>query len=113
MLRLGLIIIVIDINCIFEGRVEIADNVKIGANCMIGGQVGIVGHITIADGVKIAAQSGVGSNVIQEGAILQGSPAIAVGDYKRSYVLFKNLPTLRNQIQEISRKLDRLFETQG
>lgn len=100
-------------NTVIAAQTGVAGSTKIGANCMIGGQVGIVGHITIADGVKIAAQSGVGSSIIQEGAIVQGSPAIAVGDYKRSYVLFKNLPTLRNQIQEISRKLDRLFETQG
>ena len=53
---------------------------------MIGGQVGIVGHLTIADEVKIAAQSGISSSIKVKGAIIQGSPAFNISDYKRSYV---------------------------
>jgi UDP-3-O-[3-hydroxymyristoyl] glucosamine N-acyltransferase len=75
----------------------IAGSSRIGKYCMIGGQVGIAGHLTIGDRVKVAAQSGIGSN-IPDDAIVQGSPAFAIGDYKRSYVLFRNLPDLKKQI---------------
>ena len=70
---------------------------------MIGGQVGIVGHITIADEVKIAAQSGIGQSIKTEGTIMQGSPAFPIMDYKKSYVLFKNLPHLKKQIDNLSK----------
>ncbi len=58
---------------------------------MVGGQVGIVGHLKLADGVKIAAQSGVGRDISKENEIVQGSPAFSIGDYQRSYVLFRGL----------------------
>jgi UDP-3-O-[3-hydroxymyristoyl] glucosamine N-acyltransferase len=88
-------------NTVIAAQTGVAGSTKIGANCMIGGQVGIVGHLTIANGVKIAAQSGIGSSVKDENVILQGSPAFAIGDYKRSYVNFRNLPTLAAKISDI------------
>lgn len=83
----------------------IAGSTKIGKNCLIGGQVGIVGHITIGDRVKIQAQSGIGRNV-KDDEVLQGSPALNYGDYNKSYVHFKNLPKLVNQISNLDKKLN-------
>jgi len=83
----------------------IAGSTKIGKHCLIGGQVGIVGHITIGDRVKIQAQSGIGRNV-KDNEVLQGSPALNYGDYNKSYVHFKNLPKLVNQITNIEKKVD-------
>jgi len=91
-------------NTVIAAQTGIAGSAKIGKNCMIGGQVGIVGHIQIADEVKIAAQSGIGSSIEQKGAIVQGSPAFPIGDYKRSYVLFRNLPNLKNRIDSLTEK---------
>jgi UDP-3-O-[3-hydroxymyristoyl] glucosamine N-acyltransferase len=71
---------------------------------MIGGQVGIVGHITIADGTKIAAQSGVGSDIKEPNTIIQGSPAFAIMDYKKSYVGFRKLPDLIRRIEDLEKK---------
>ena len=79
---------------VIASQTGIAGSTKIGRYCMIGGQVGIIGHLIIADQVKIAAQSGIGHNITEVGATVQGSPAFAIGDYKRSYVLFRNLPQL-------------------
>tara|TARA_B100001287_G_scaffold42180_1_gene31314 strand:- start:81536 stop:82579 length:1044 start_codon:yes stop_codon:yes gene_type:complete len=92
-------------NTVIAAQTGIAGSTKIGDNVMIGGQVGIVGHIQIAKGTKIAAQSGVGNSITEENQIIQGSPAFEIGDYKRSYILFKNLPNLRKQILEINSKL--------
>jgi UDP-3-O-[3-hydroxymyristoyl] glucosamine N-acyltransferase len=83
----------------------VAGSTKIGKYCLIGGQVGIVGHITIGDRVKIQAQSGIGRNV-KDDEVLQGSPALNYGDYNKSYVYFKNLPKLVNQIADIEKKID-------
>lgn len=88
-------------NTVVAAQTGIAGSTKIGRDCMIGGQVGIVGHITIADGVKIAAQSGIGASITRSGEILQGSPAFNIGDYKRTYVHFRNLPALEKRLRTL------------
>ena len=92
-------------NTVIAAQTGIAGSTKIGKNCMIGGQVGIVGHLTIANGVKIAAQSGIGSSIKEENSIWQGSPAFSIGDYKRSYVGFKNLPSLKQKIDLLEKEI--------
>jgi UDP-3-O-[3-hydroxymyristoyl] glucosamine N-acyltransferase len=92
-------------NTVMAGGVFIAGSTKIGKNVMIGGQAGVIGHLKVADGVKIAGQSGVGNNIDKEGEIVQGSPAFAIGDYKRSYVLFRSLQKLNDRIRTLELKL--------
>ncbi len=94
-------------NTVIAAQTGVAGSTKIGKNCMIGGQVGIIGHITIGDKVMIAAQSGIGSN-LKDGEIVQGSPAFGVGEYKRSYVVFRKLPELNAKIAELEKKLKEL-----
>jgi UDP-3-O-[3-hydroxymyristoyl] glucosamine N-acyltransferase len=93
---------------VIAAQTGIAGSTKIGKECMIGGQVGIVGHITIADRVKIAAQSGIGSSIMTEGEIVQGSPAFNIGDYKRTYVVFRKLPQLEKRIIELEQLIAEL-----
>lgn len=93
-------------NTVIAAQTGIAGSTKLGENIMIGGQVGIVGHINIANNVKIAAQSGIAQNIVKEGDIVQGSPAFSIGEYKRSYVLFRGLPKLRAQIIKLENKLN-------
>ncbi len=92
-------------NTVIAAQTGIAGSTKIGENCQIGGQVGIVGHITIGNNVKIQAQSGIGRNV-KDNEVLQGSPALAYGDYNKSYVYFKNLPKLAKTINDIDKKIN-------
>ena len=92
-------------NTVIASQTGIAGSTKLGKNMMIGGQVGIIGHLKIADGVKIAAQSGIGQNIETENEIVQGSPAFFIGDYKRSYVLFRSLPKLKEQIDTLAKEL--------
>ena len=90
-------------NTVMAAQTGVAGSTKIGKNCMIGGQVGFVGHLSIANGVKIAAQSGIGTSIKEENSIWQGSPAIPIGDYKRAYVLFKNLTSLKTRIDNLQK----------
>lgn len=103
-----------------DNLIQIAHNVKIGKNNVIaaqagiagsttigdwnqvGGQAGIVGHINIGNQVKIQAQSGVNSNV-KDGDVLYGSPAISAGDYRRSYVHFRNFPDIIERISNLEK----------
>lgn len=98
----------IDENTVIAAQTGVAGSTKVGKNCMIGGQVGFAGHIAIADEVKIAAQSGIGKTIKKEGMVLQGSPAFEFGPYQKSYVLFKNLPKLREQIIALEKELKKL-----
>ena len=93
-------------NTVIAGQTGVAGSTKIGKNCMIGAQAGIIGHVKIADGVKIAGQSGVGSAIEKEGEIVQGSPAFTIGEYKRSYVLFRSLPKLNDKLRELEKKIN-------
>jgi UDP-3-O-[3-hydroxymyristoyl] glucosamine N-acyltransferase len=99
-------------NTVIAAQTGVAGSTKIGKDCMIGGQVGIVGHITIANNVKIAAQSGIGSSITEEGLIVQGSPAFAIGEYKRSYVVFRNLPDINSKLKELEKQIKELKELQ-
>lgn len=101
-----------------DNLIQIAHNVKIGAHNVIaaqagiagstiigdwnqiGGQVGIVGHINIGNQVKIQAQSGVNSSA-KDGDVLYGSPAINAGEYRRSYVHFRNFTQIVNRINNL------------
>jgi UDP-3-O-[3-hydroxymyristoyl] glucosamine N-acyltransferase len=95
-------------NTVIAALSGISGSTKVGKNCMFGGQVGLIGHINIASGVKIAAQSGITKDIKEEGIVIQGSPAFEFGPYQRSYLLFRNLPKLREQINELERKVEEL-----
>jgi UDP-3-O-[3-hydroxymyristoyl] glucosamine N-acyltransferase len=99
-------------NTVIAAQTGVAGSTKIGKDCMIGGQVGIVGHINIANKVKIAAQSGIGASITEEGLIVQGSPAFGIGDYKRSYVVFRNLPDIQSKLKELEKQIKELKELQ-
>lgn len=92
-------------NTVIAGLSGVAGSTKVGKNCMIAAQVGIVGHIRIADGVKIAGQSGVGATIEKENEVVQGSPSFSLGDYRRSYVLFRGLPKLNDRLNQLEKKL--------
>ncbi len=95
----------IDENTVIAAQSGVSGSAKIGKNCMLGGQVGVVGHLSIADGTKIAAKSGIPKTIKKEGTVVQGAPAFEFFDYQRSYVLFKNLPKLKKQIDELERNV--------
>lgn len=71
----------IDVNCVFEGRVELADGVRIGANCVIrnasigaGAQIHPFTHI---DGEQIGVKVGAGALV---GPFARLRPGAVLGD---------------------------------
>ena len=97
-------------NTVMAGQSGIAGSTKVGKNVMIAGQVGLIGHISIADKVKIAAQSGITQSIKTEGDIVQGSPSFGFAKYQRSYVLFRKLPDIYEQIRELEKQVKELKE---
>lgn len=92
-------------NTVIAAQVGIAGSAKLGKNCMIGGQVGINGHIKLSDEVKVAGQAGVVSDIDKIGEIVQGTPAFTIGEFRRSYVMFKKLPELTLRLQNVENKI--------
>jgi len=92
----------VDQNTVIASQTGIAGSTKIGKNCQIGGQVGIVGHIIIGNNVRIQAQSGIARS-IKDNEVVQGSPALPYSDYNKSYVYFKNLPSLAKRIDALEK----------
>jgi len=97
-------------NTVIAAQSGISGSTRVGKNCMFGGQVGLIGHIKIASGVKIAAQSGITKDIKEEGIVIQGSPAFEFGPYQRSYLLFRNLPRIKEQIDNLERKVEGLSQ---
>jgi len=96
--------VVIGENTVIAAQTGIAGSAKIGSNCQIGGQVGIAGHIEIGNNVKIQAQSGI-AHTIKDNEVLQGTPAFSFRDYYKSYIHFKNLPTIVKTVDALEKTL--------
>lgn len=93
-------------NTVIAAQTGIAGSTKIGKHCMIGGQVGIAGHLTIGNNVRIQAQSGIGKN-IKDDETIQGSPSFGYADYNKSYVHFRNLPKIVQEIEELKKTINK------
>lgn len=94
-------------NTVIAAQTGIAGSTKIGKNCMIGGQVGIAGHLIIADGVKIGAKAGILSSVASNEEILLGAPAFGLNDFKKSYVVFRNLPDIAKRVKNLEKEINK------
>ena len=99
-----------------DNLVHIAHNCKIGANCLIvaqtgiivtfGGQVGTVGHITIGSNSVYAARSGI-SKSMPEGFFGCGFPIQSHSDWLKHQAALKKVPDLLEKV----RKLEQIIET--
>lgn len=96
-------------NAILAGGAFVAGSSTLGKNVMMGGQAGVVGHIKIADGVKIAGQAGVGATIAKEDSVVQGSPAFPIGDYQRSYVLFRGFQKINGRLRDLEKEIKKLI----
>ena len=95
--------VIIGKNTCLAAQVGVAGSTIIGDNCLIGGQAGIAGHLKIGDRVQMQAKSGVLKN-IKSDSVIMGYPAINYMDYYKSYVHFKNLPSVMKFIYKLMKK---------
>ncbi|MHC2991051.1 UDP-3-O-(3-hydroxymyristoyl) glucosamine N-acyltransferase [Pontibacter sp. HJ8] len=89
---------------VIASQTGISGSAKIGNYCVIAGQVGIVGHISIADKTTIGAQSGVSKSVKDTGTIIQGSPAFDYKQNLKAITVFRKLPDLQRELDELKEK---------
>ena len=89
-------------NTVIAAQCGIAGSTKIGKNCMLGGQVAVADHIEIGDNVKIAGKSGVIKNV-KNNQIIQGPLAFDIKNFQKSYIHFKNLGQIIEEINQLKK----------
>ena len=118
---------VIGKGCKFDNLVQVAHNVKVGANTVIaaqsgiagsteignhvtiGGQVGIAGHLKVHNRAIIAAKTGISKNVPEE-AVFFGIPGIPIQKQKRIEVTMRHLPEMLQRIRVLEKELQDLKE---
>lgn len=111
-----------------DNLVQIAHNVKIGANSIvvaqvgvggsteigkfvvIGGQVGVADHARIDDGSMIGAQSGVMGHLTK--GIYSGTPVIPHREWLKASVIFAKLPELNKKLRELEERINELERRQ-
>ncbi len=91
-------------NTAIAAQAGISGSTIIGSQCIIGGQAGITGHIQIDDHSKIAGKAGI-SKSVKNKDVLFGVPAIPLGQYNRSYSVYKKLPELLKRIELLEEKI--------
>jgi len=92
-------------NSIIVAQVGIAGSTTLGRNCIISGQVGIVDHVKIGDGVVIMAQSGIEGGTIESKKVLLGSPARDFMEQKRIYASLPKLPELVKRVTQLEKEI--------
>jgi len=100
--------VVVGEHTVMAAQSGISGSSTIGDFCQVGGQVGITGHLKIPNNVRIAGQSGVSNSLTKEGAILMGSPAIDIGQYRKAAVGFRKLPEMMKRLDLLEKKLNEL-----
>ena len=106
-----------------DNLVQIAHNVQIGKrvviaaqtgisgstviedDCVIGGQVGMGDHATVKSGAIIGSQAGVLPGKIVRAGVWWGTPVQPLDEYKRQNAMVKGVARLREEINELKKKL--------
>lgn len=89
---------------VIVAQVGIAGSAHVGSRVQIGGQVGLAGHIEIGDDVMIGAQSGVTNDVAPK-SVVSGYPAIPHTEWLRAAASFEKLPEMRKKLSELEKRL--------
>ena len=88
----------------FAAQSLVGGSTKVGKNCMISGQVGMVGHLTIADNTSMTAQAGISKSITKPGGTYMGSPAFEISKYRKTYIHFRNLNGLVDRISALEKQ---------
>lgn len=95
-------------NTVMAAQCGVAGSTKVGQWCMFGGQVGMAGHIHIADRTQVGAQAGISGNVKKSGQTIIGSPALDAKGFMKSAAIFRRLPELSRQIEQLEKEIKQL-----
>ncbi|KAA6339781.1 UDP-3-O-acylglucosamine N-acyltransferase [termite gut metagenome] len=92
---------------VMAAQVGIAGSTKVGEWCLVGGQVGIAGHIKVGDKVLISGKSGI-VNHVKSNARMMGTFAIEAKQNIKSFILYKKLPEMYSELNNLRKELEEL-----
>jgi len=88
-------------------QVGLAGSTTTGDYIVMAGQVGIRDHLTIGDRAVLGAKAGIMYDV-EPGAVMMGSPAYPMHDWRHQQVIVPKLPEMRKQLKELERAVTEL-----
>ena len=94
-------------NTVIAAQVGIAGSSTIGSHVRMGGQAGISGHLRVGDGSSIGAQAGVTKDV-PAGETVSGYPARIHAQALRTEAALRNLPDLIKKIRMQEKRINEL-----
>lgn len=94
-------------NAVLAGQTGIAGSSKIGRGAVLAGQVGVTDHVSIGDKVIMAAKTGVTKDV-PAGAFIAGYPHLDVRDWRRIWVLLRQLYDFMKDMKKLKAKVEEL-----
>lgn len=100
-------------NTVMASQCGIAGSTKVGEWCMFGGQVGMAGHISIANHTNVGAQAGITGSVKTEDTTIIGSPAWDAKGFMKSAAIFRHLPDMYQQINDLKKEIELLKQQEN
>jgi len=94
-------------NTVMAALTGVAGSTKVGKNVMAAGHAGIAGHLSIGDNVVIGAMTGI-SNNIKANSVVLGIPAMEHERALKTFVVYRRLPELRDQVLELKKEIKEL-----
>lgn len=110
-----------------DNMVHVAHNCRIGNHVVVAAQTGFSGSVVVEDYAVIGGQVGIGdkariesravlgsgsgvltSKVVRAGSVVWGVPARPLKQYLEQLALMARLPRLREEMEELRRRLDEL-----
>lgn len=95
---------------VIAAQTGISGSTVIESDAVIGGQVGFGDHARVQSGAVIGSQAGVLPGKIVRPGVWWGTPVQPLEEYKRLNALWGRLPRMREDIQELKRRLKELAE---
>jgi len=86
--------------CLLMGQVGIAGSMRLEDDVIVAGQAGLAGHFTVGRGARIAAQSGVMADV-PAGATYFGYPARPHGEAMRAVAALQRLTKIVHKLEAL------------
>ena len=99
--------VVVGNHCLLVSQSGIAGSTRLGDYVTIAAQAGVAGHLRITDQTALAARGGILKDIKVPGAYM-GMPARPILVEQKKQASLARLPKLREEVQELKKKLEEL-----
>ncbi len=91
-------------HCVLSGQVGISGSTEIGDHCTLAGQVGVAGHISVPASTVLSAKAGV-IGEIREPGIYSGFPHRPHAEWRREQASLRQIRDLRERLRALEQAL--------